>query len=303
MRMRLRRSLGPGFAAVAMALAVTTFTLEAPATYSILAFERASGTFGFASASCVGIETLRQVYASLPSKGAVVAQSYLALGSPGRSKAIEGLAAGLDAKQTLQTLLDPSFDFETNKRQYLVIDALGGVATFTGLESNPAALDLVRSDQDYVVATAGNFVSGGDVLQHALSGFFDAGGRDLSERLVRGLAAASQDGRGDARCTVEGRPADSAWLTVGATPGVDLQTDRRELGVEDPVVALQERLAEWRQSHACPPPPVQTAPQTAPPNDASCSVGGAAGRDASLGFLLLFGLAHRRRRKRATKLR
>mgnify|MGYP001428763129 CR=1 FL=1 len=41
-----------------------------------------------------------------------------------------------DAKQTLQSLLDPAFDFETRKRQYLVMDAQG-----VHRPGIPAALD------------------------------------------------------------------------------------------------------------------------------------------------------------------
>lgn len=94
-------------------------------------------------------------------------------------------------------MTDPQFDAGFTTRQYVVLDAVGGLAAFTGHDTNPFAAHLDASDTRFSVGIAGNCLTGADVLDGAARGFGDAAACDLEERLVNALVAASTDALGD----------------------------------------------------------------------------------------------------------
>lgn len=259
-------------------LVVMTSGAACHATFSILALERSSGRFGFASASCVPLETLQRVFEEVPSRGAVATQSYLLDGDLGRKTAVEKLTLGWSASQTLDALLDPVFDPEADKRQYMVIDAEGGLASHTGPLANAYAADATRTEGDWVVVSAGNFLTGPEVLQRALAGFYDASACDLADRLQRAISLAGSAGHGDARCVQEGRAAQSAWLVVG---DLDLRVATPDApSSEDPLDELASQYAAWRATHPCPPEPASGGNDAAAePSTGSCNL--ARGREPS----------------------
>ena len=248
------RCLRPTVATAALSVAVIAASRPATATYSILAFDERTQRFGVATASCVGLDTLRQVYGQVPSKGAVATQSYLLeVGGGAQQKALQALSSGDRAKTVLAQLLEPSYDPEFAKRQYLILDARGGLATFTGDLAHDYSGDLSRTGAGFVVAAGGNFLTGKAVLQRALNGFFDSSACDLPARLEQALAAASKPGLGDVRCSVLGVSAESAWISVGpkTLDSLDIQV-QVDPSLDDPVAELRRRFATWRQAHPCP---------------------------------------------------
>jgi uncharacterized Ntn-hydrolase superfamily protein len=258
------------------ALALAAFARPAHATFSVLAWERSTGQFGFATASCVHLDTLLRVYASEPSAGAVAAQSYLLDGDLGRIEATTKLSKGWTAEQTLARLLAPDFDPAAHKRQYLIIDAAGNGAAHTGTAANAYAAHAGRAEGDYVVAAAGNFLTGPAVLDQALAGFYQSEACDFAARLQQALARAAQDQQGDARCVAQGRPAQSAWFVL---PDLDLRVEAQDFpATDDPLVELGARFASWRGSHPCPvPPPTQPPAASSDPSGGSCALGRASG--------------------------
>ncbi len=289
--------------ALATALGLTLVAQAAHATYSIVALERATGRFGVATASCVGLDTLTRVYAvtgdhGAQGRGAVLTQSYLVDDDASQSLALARLALGWDAQRVLDAMLEPSFDPGFALRQVAVLDGAGAVATFTGPGAEPHAASREVSDERFAVAVAGNLLTGDEVLRRAAEGFFDEAGCDLEGRLMAALVAASADGHGDARCVVDGRPAASAWLTVQAVEGDPLELLVESTAPADPVAALASEGVAWREAHPCPAPTEQAAASEPPTDGSGCSVGGAAPTSAVLPLLMLAALSRSRRRRR-----
>src|SRR5690606_19591286 len=205
--------------AVAFGVSALVVTARAQATYSIVAMERTTGRTGAASASCVGLSTLQRVYATVPGKGAVLTQAQLVAGDASQALALQLLGQGARAGAVIEAMTDPQFDAGFTTRQYVVLDAVGGLAAFTGRDTNPFAAHLDASDTRFSVGIAGNYLTGAEVLDGAARGFGEAAACDLEERLVNALVAASTDELGDARCVVDGRPAQSSWLHVAGANG------------------------------------------------------------------------------------
>lgn len=298
-----------------VAVSLTVFVLvvarPAQATYSAVAMERSTGRYGAVSASCVELSDLQHVYASVPGHGAVLTQSYLVSGDATQTLAVQLLARGAGAAEVIDAMTDPGVDTDFTLRQYVVLDADGGFAAFSGDRAEPYAGHLDASDASFSVGIAGNFLTGAGVLEAAELGFRDEAGCDLEEHLVNALVAASQGDLGDARCVEDGRPAQSSLLHVAAASGeadLDIAVDAA-LGV-DPIMELITRFSAWRSSHPCPvEPDMANLPVTSDPsddpssdstNDSSngCAIahgGGSVGR-----WLWLLVLLGRRRARAAT---
>jgi uncharacterized Ntn-hydrolase superfamily protein len=228
-------------------------TLPALATYSTVAMERSTGRYGVVTASCVQLSVLQRVYASFPGHGAVLTQSYLVEGDASQALALQLLGQGADAAEVVDAMTDPQFDTDFSLRQYVVLDADGGFAGFSGLDARPFAGHLDVSGESFSVGIAGNLLTGAGVLEAAALGFWDKTGCDFEEHLLNALVASSQGGLGDARCVEEGRPAQSAWLHVAGSNGegdLDIAVDAAP-GI-DPTVEVVTRFSEWRSNHPCP---------------------------------------------------
>ena len=250
---------------LAVALSACALVLAAPAkaTYSTLAMERATGRYGMVSASCVELSTLQRVYAAVPDHGAVLTQSHLVAGDASQALALDLLGQSAHAADVIDAMTNAQFDSKFALRQYVVLDAYGGFAAFSGSDAEPFAGHLDASGAAFSVGVAGNFLTGAGVLEAAARGFGDEAACDLEEHLVNALVAASAGGLGDARCVVDGRPAQSSWLHVAGSNGnadLDIGVDAA-LGV-DPVTEVLSRFSEWRSSHPC---PIEPEPPSAPP--------------------------------------
>jgi uncharacterized Ntn-hydrolase superfamily protein len=162
----------------------------APVTYSIVARDPATGELGVAVQShwfSVG----PIVPWARPGVGAVATQANAEV-SYG-PKALELMAAGLDAQSALDRLLaeDPG----SAGRQVAVLDAKGGVATHTGTSCIPFAGHAVGEG----VSCQANIMASETVWPAMLGAYGGAAaGESLTERLMAALEAAEAEG-GDAR--------------------------------------------------------------------------------------------------------
>ncbi|MEZ4373630.1 MAG: DUF1028 domain-containing protein [Polyangiaceae bacterium] len=236
---------------------------EASATFSIVAVDVQDGSVGGAVASCVPLDTVRQVYDAVPGHGAIMTQSYLL--PQAHSYGVAWLGAGESPSVILKTLTDPSFDGDYQLRQYALVSSTGDIANFTGSGANPFAGHLafeVRDAQSqarrFVVSAQGNFLSAPDVLERARRGF-EADACDLPERLINALLAAGSEGGGDARCTPSGTPAQSALIGVDPPDFpqgnyLELVSQVYEPVSEDPLPSLKIQFEGWRGVHPCPAP-------------------------------------------------
>lgn len=217
-------------------------------TWSIVAVDTATGEAGVAVASCVALDVVADVPGIAPGGGALVTQSYLLEGE--RDRGVELLEGGLDAGAVLARLLDPAFDPDFAQRQIAVIDARGGIASYTGPEALAFAGHASREAGTLSVAVQGNVLTGREVVEEALAAALAPSACDVPARLLSALEAGGRDGRGDARCTPLGVSAQSATLRAGAFE-IDVGVAEPG-GGEEPLATLRSRFDELRLLHPCP---------------------------------------------------
>lgn len=164
-------------------------TGEAPSTYSIVAIDRERGDLGVAVQSkFFGVgSVVPWVEAGV---GAIATQSYA-----NTSYGPDGLAllrAGKSAAETLKTIVEA--DRRRERRQVGIVDARGGVATFTGKECHYWAGGL--KGKDYTVQ--GNILVGRETVEAMARAFEEGAGKELALRLMDALEAGQRAG-GDVR--------------------------------------------------------------------------------------------------------
>jgi len=160
-------------------------------TFSIVAFDpnaSPSPEWGVAVASkflAVGAV----VPAARAGVGAIATQAFA--NAAYRPRGLDALAAGADAAAVLTELTES--DDEKEQRQAGIVDARGGVATFTGKE----CMDWAGGRTGDGYCCQGNILTGAAVVDDMVSAF-EAGEGELASRLVDALVAGYEAG-GDAR--------------------------------------------------------------------------------------------------------
>jgi uncharacterized Ntn-hydrolase superfamily protein len=254
--------------------ALTRFgRLESAMTFSIVAFDPGSGSWGIAVAS-----KFLAVGAVVPwgraGAGAVATQAManLSYGPDG----LDLLAEGVSADQAVAQLTD--LDDEREHRQIGMVDAEGRGATFTGA----SCLDWAGGQAGEGFAIQGNILAGPQVVAAMADAWTTSAGEPFERRLVAALAAGDQAG-GDRR----GRQ--SAALRVlraGAAYGgvLDIAIDLR---VDDHSAPIDEltRLLDLHELYFGKP-----APETLLPLEGSLAAEVAANLE-TLGYPTSSGLA------------
>jgi len=160
-------------------------------TFSIVAFDphaSPSPEWGVAVASkflAVGAV----VPAARAGVGAIATQAFANVTY--RPRGLDALAAGDDAETVLRALTESDDDRE--QRQAGIVDARGGVTTFTGKE----CMDWAGGRTGEGYCCQGNILSGAAVVDDMVTAFETADG-ELASRLVDALVAGFEAG-GDAR--------------------------------------------------------------------------------------------------------
>jgi len=166
------------------------YTPPTVSTFSIVAIDPANGDLGIAVASryfSVG----SVVPWALAGVGAVATQANVNVGYG--PQAIDLLRQGLTAKQVLAKLLaDDTFPGKDG-RQVAIVDAHGGIATYTG----PKAPHWAGDRQGKTWSAQGNILVGPQVPE-AMGKAFESTLGELAERLYAALKAGDAAG-GDAR--------------------------------------------------------------------------------------------------------
>lgn len=191
--MRFPRSLG---AAALLALA----SGSAQATWSILVVDTRTGEIGVASATCLTALDLRDLTPLLiTGVGGLTAQSAGDGTGQNRTFIRDRLLEGLPPEQIID--LVGSFDPNHQSRQYGLVDAQGGAATFTGAGAGAWAGGVTGQVGDLVYAVQGNVLTGQPVVGLAEQAIIATPG-DLPEKLMAAMEAAFVMG-GDGRCSCE----------------------------------------------------------------------------------------------------
>lgn len=159
-----------------------------PGTFSIVAFDEATGDLGIAVASRV-LAVGAVVPWARAGVGAVATQSYA--NTTYGPKGLDMMDGGQTAEETLAALLDADPDREN--RQVGVVDAQGGVANHTG--SKCLVWAGARSGTGYTCQ--GNILAGEQVVA-AMADAYEKTRGELADRLMAALAAGDAAG-GDKR--------------------------------------------------------------------------------------------------------
>jgi len=229
---------GVVFAAPATAQTTDRPAPHGVATFSILGYDAATGEMGGAVQSRV-FSVGNGVLWAEAGLGVVATQAIVDV-SYG-PQAIRLLASGLDASETVATLLrnDPNPDpvgWPLEGRQVAVMDARGGVAAHTG----PRASEWAGHRIGRHVSAQGNILAGPAVVD-AMVAAFEATGGHLSLRLQAALEAGQAAG-GDTRGMQS-----AAMIVVKEKGGVWLNNDVvLRLQVDDHPSPIEElrRLVE-----------------------------------------------------------
>ena len=207
------------------------------ATYSIVAFDPATGDLGVAVQSkFFGVGSVVPWAKAGVGAIATQAEANVTYGPDG----LRLLAAGKSARQVVEILTET--DPRKEVRQFGIVDAQGNTAAFTGAKCNDYAGHLDRKN----FSVQGNILAGEAVIQAMETAYLAAQkqpGTELGDWLVAALEAAEKAG-GDKR----GRQS-AALLVVRENSGYGRANDRYiDLRVEDHAEPIQE-LARLLDMH------------------------------------------------------
>jgi uncharacterized Ntn-hydrolase superfamily protein len=193
-------------------------------TYSIIAYDSATGQFGAAVQS--HYFKVADVIWAEPEVGAVATQSFVefSYGPLG----LEMMKDGKTANQALEGLL--ASDPNANVRQVAMIDAHGNVAAHTGAKCIEAAGD--HTGPNYSVQA--NLMENATVWD-AMAKAFETTEGDLSERMMAALEAAQAEG-GDIR----GKQSAAMLVVSGKATGMPWIDRIVDLRVDDSPEPLKE---------------------------------------------------------------
>ncbi len=207
------------------------------ATYSIVAFDPATGDLGVAVQSkFFGVGSVVPWAKAGVGAIATQAEANVTYGPEG----LRLLAGGKSPRQVVELLTEA--DPRREVRQFAMVDAKGSVAAFTGAKCNEFAGHLERKN----FSVQGNILAGEGVIKAMDTAYVAAQkkpGTELGDWLVAALDAAEQAG-GDKR----GRQS-AALLVVRENSGYGRVNDRYiDLRVEDHAEPVQE-LARLLEMH------------------------------------------------------
>ncbi len=249
-------------------------------TWSVVGVDPETGDVGVAVSSCV--ETFGDGVAALvPGMGAAATQAGFDVDN--RNKVFELIQQGLTAEEVIAQVTDPSWDAETDRRQYGVVTIHDGFVRTAGF-TTPTRQGMTEDEQGGAprwagvmadptrgVSAQGNTLAGPEVVQWTLDAYrWDdpAGFNSLPDRLMRAIEAGSRAG-GDVRCNsgpvrqttsmaaiLVARGGDAPYATenIGMT---DAGTDRAPWlalsvhttrGAENPLLELRRQYDEWRRT-------------------------------------------------------
>ncbi|MBI4473436.1 MAG: DUF1028 domain-containing protein [Acidobacteria bacterium] len=248
-------------------------------TWSVVGVDPKTGDVGVAVASCV--QSYGDAVAALvPGKGAAATQAGFDIKN--RNRVFEALKEGLTAEAVIARVTDPTWDSQTDRRQYGVLTMSNGFVRAAGFttpvrqgtiagEDGIARFAGVMADPSRGVSAQGNTLASYEVVQRPLDAYRwedPAGFNRLSDRLMRAIEAGSIAG-GDVRCNqgsirqttsmaailvARGGDAPYAAENIGMTdagtdkaPWLNLSV-RAERGAENPLLELRRQYDRWRRN-------------------------------------------------------
>ncbi len=210
------------------ALLILAFMLQtefASATYSVIAVDSETKQVGGAVTSCVGGVSTSIVLGTVPGFGVLAAQAQVdQVSLLKKNKALNLLKEGESAQTISSFLADLTSDPFAAARQHAVV-TLTGTAVYNG-----SAIPLWSGNRSSTVghlhySIQGNTLTSEQVLTQTEDALRTSTG-ELAARLLRAIEAGGENGQGDSRCTLSGKPSNSAYLIVLNADGrVDTEID------------------------------------------------------------------------------
>src|SRR5262245_60957610 len=164
---------------------LNALSVQALATWSVIAVNRKTGEVAIASATCVP----QQAFAGFPARGLKDVQAIIIPGV-----GVAAAQANVDRTRKLQNLIatelkrgtDPARIIEWLKaedtshpsRQYGIVDLKGRAAGYSGAANGKQSLDRQGRvvDEDIFFSIQGNILTGDDVVEEAVNAFKKAKG-------------------------------------------------------------------------------------------------------------------------------
>lgn len=213
--MRAPLRAGLVFAALALMLA----PVEARATWSVIAVDRATGRVIIASATCVSQAALERFPALglweiqaivVPGVGVAAAQAGVDRTRENQRLIHRELTRGTPPERILELLRE---DPQIERRQFAILDMEGRSALFTGSGNGDAALAAQGAVPGTAIrfAVQGNILASDAVVEDAVEAFLTSEGT-MADRVMAAMEAADAAG-GDRRCSCESQPVPDAPCT------------------------------------------------------------------------------------------
>lgn len=223
-------------------------TLEAYATFSIVAIDPQTGEVGSAGASCIA----GSIILSDPHPGVGVVHTQAYWNAQNQAYASMLMDQGYSPDAIIDSLVANDAQNNPTIRQYGVIDLVDGgrSAAYTGVNCTDYANHILGP----VYAVQGNILLGPEILDGMVDGFVNTPG-PLSDKLMAALQGAKVVGA-DTRCLDDNKSSISAFIRVarpddGAELYLDLNVNNTGFG-QDPIDVLQDLYDEWKASSSAP---------------------------------------------------
>jgi len=198
-------------AVVMLAMMITSLSVMAQDTFSIVAIDLSTNEVGSAGASCVGSSTYYPHGAAilsdvLPGIGAIHTQAAYLQGNQANAHA--RMLEGMSPQEIIDWLINNDVGGNPTTRQYSIVDLNGGdprSAAYSGVN----CLDYKNDTAGYTYSIQGNILLGQQIIDSMQSRFLSTEGT-LAERLMAALQGAKVIGA-DTRCAA---PFESSSLSA-----------------------------------------------------------------------------------------
>jgi uncharacterized Ntn-hydrolase superfamily protein len=230
---------------------------HAAGTFSIVAYDQATGTVGCAVSSCVGDNDAALVCGGAAGFGVVASQAEA--NEDGRDEAVKLLKKNTNLEAVVSSITSAAFDKHSRNRQYgvcnqtsctgftgqLVKDCYGESGKYSSCHAGSKQVQ-VASPKIHAISQ-GNVITG-NVLKQITEVFFSSKDASLSDRLMAALIAGANNGEGDVRCVDKKNIAsDSAHIWVEALPNTGISNVSLSVigtGTNQAVIELEKKYTE-----------------------------------------------------------
>ena len=227
---------------------VSTLSLHAQHTFSIVAVDPVTGEIGSAGATCLGFEDGALAISDIVlGVGAIHTQSYWH--PTNQTNARIRMEAGDSPQEIMDWLVANDVQNDPTARQYGAVDLNAGdprSAAYTGANCFAEFIDITGPNY----AIAGNILISEDVVNDMETAFVNTSGT-LADKLMAAMQGAKRPGA-DARCLDDGVSSLSAFIRVADPSDTDSSYGNLSLDLNvwvtsdifEPIDALQELYNE-----------------------------------------------------------